>query len=137
MVQDSANPGADAHPAPPVDDPRVYLAAERTFLAWVRTAVALMGFGFVIARFALFLREYQTLMAHAQLSQSPFSSWLGVGMILLGVVVSLLAALRHFQYIELLKSGVANPPLRPQIALLMAAMLAVVGIAIAVHLVTL
>ena len=43
---------------PPVDDPRVYLAAERTFLAWVRTSVSLMGFGFVIARFALWIREY-------------------------------------------------------------------------------
>ena len=41
-----------------VDDPRVYLAAERTFLAWIRTSVSLMGFGFLIARFALFLREY-------------------------------------------------------------------------------
>ena len=42
----------------PIDDPRVYLAAERTFLAWIRTSVSLMGFGFVIARFALFLRGY-------------------------------------------------------------------------------
>ncbi len=39
------------------DDPRVSLAAERTFLAWIRTGLALMGFGFVVARFGLFLRE--------------------------------------------------------------------------------
>ncbi len=42
----------------PIDDPRVYLAAERTFLAWIRTSISLMGFGFLIARFALFLRAY-------------------------------------------------------------------------------
>ena len=34
-----------------------YLAAERTFLAWVRTGLALMGFGFVVARFGLFLQQ--------------------------------------------------------------------------------
>ena len=39
------------------EDPRVPLAAERTFLAWIRTGLALMGFGFVVARFGLFLRE--------------------------------------------------------------------------------
>ncbi|HLX94690.1 MAG TPA: DUF202 domain-containing protein, partial [Verrucomicrobiae bacterium] len=33
------------------------MAAERTFLAWIRTGIALMGFGFVIARFGLFLQE--------------------------------------------------------------------------------
>jgi uncharacterized membrane protein YidH (DUF202 family) len=37
--------------------PSDYLAAERTFLAWIRTGLALMGFGFVVARFGLFLRE--------------------------------------------------------------------------------
>ena len=39
------------------DDPRVRFAAERTLLAWMRTGLALMGFGFVVARFGLFLRE--------------------------------------------------------------------------------
>ena len=38
-------------------DPRIYFAAERTFLAWIRTGLALMGFGFVVARFGLFLRQ--------------------------------------------------------------------------------
>ena len=40
-----------------MDDPRVYFAAERTLLAWVRTGLAMMEFGFVVARFGLFLRE--------------------------------------------------------------------------------
>ena len=38
-------------------DLRIYFAAERTTLAWVRTGLAMMGFGFVVARFGLFLRE--------------------------------------------------------------------------------
>ena len=37
-------------------DPRVYFAAERTFLAWLRTGITVMAFGFVVARFGLFLR---------------------------------------------------------------------------------
>ena len=42
---------------PTGEDPRVRFAAERTLLAWIRTGLALMGFGFVVARFGLFLRE--------------------------------------------------------------------------------
>lgn len=38
-----------------LDDPRVYFAAERTLLAWIRTGIALIGLGFVVARFDLFL----------------------------------------------------------------------------------
>ena len=45
------------NPDSPNRDPRIYLAAERTFLAWLRTSLAMMGFGFVVARFGLFMRE--------------------------------------------------------------------------------
>ncbi|MDQ3427232.1 MAG: DUF202 domain-containing protein, partial [Gemmatimonadota bacterium] len=40
-------------------DPRVYFAAERTMLAWLRTGIAIMAFGFVVARFGVFLRLLQ------------------------------------------------------------------------------
>jgi uncharacterized membrane protein YidH (DUF202 family) len=53
-TQQTAKPERKAEGA---EDPRVRFAAERTLLAWIRTGLALMGFGFVVARFGLFLRE--------------------------------------------------------------------------------
>ncbi len=130
---------AAAHrPVPaPIDNPQIYLAAERTFLAWIRTAIALMGFGFVIARFALFLREYRAVMTQETLPRTSFSNWLGVGMIGVGVGVSLLAAVRHRDYLSALERGIANPPLPARPALALAGVLAVVGFAIALHIFTL
>ena len=54
--------------------PSDYLAAERTFLAWIRTGIALMGFGFVVARFGLFLEEIQFVQANVP----RHSSWLSL-----------------------------------------------------------
>ena len=45
----------------PPEDPRVRFAAERTLLAWIRTGLAMMGFGFVVARFGLFLHELSAM----------------------------------------------------------------------------
>ncbi len=121
----------------PIDDPRIYLAAERTFLAWIRTSVSLMGFGFVIARFAFFLREYGLTMGASAPTSPGFSSAIGVGMVGVGVAVCLLAAVRHRAYILALQSGVGNPPRDIKTSLAVAAVLALVGLAIAIHLVML
>jgi putative membrane protein len=118
----------------PIDDPRVYLASERTFLAWVRTSISLMGFGFVIARFALWTRELSASSKATTISITPgFSTWLGVGMVCVGVVVSGMAAIRHHGYIRELERGVKNPPLHIRTSMFLAGVLAVVGLLLAIN----
>jgi len=59
-----------------------YLAAERTFLAWIRTGLALMGFGFVVARFVLFLKMLQIGQSNLELRPYGLSFWFGTALIL-------------------------------------------------------
>ena len=86
-------------------DPRVYFAAERTLLAWVRTGLAMMGFGFVVARFGMFLREIAAVQAVPPPRQQGFSLWVGVALVVVGVAVNLAAAVKHCQTIRRLEKG--------------------------------
>jgi putative membrane protein len=120
---------------PAEQDPRVYFAAERTFLAWIRTGLGLMGVGFAVARFGLFLREFRSSESHVPAPASGLSEWSGVALVALGVVVNLAATLRHFQLTRELSSGtwVAGRVSRNAVGL--ALLLAAAGVAMAGYLI--
>lgn len=74
-----------------------YLANERTFLAWVRTSIALMGFGFVIVKFALFIRQISYVLGEkiAPPQGKGYSAIIGVTMVALGALMATLAYVRY------------------------------------------
>ena len=91
-----------------MSDPRVFFAAERTLLAWVRTGLTVMGFGFVVARFGLFLRVLAAqratdlatdLAAQSPLQVAPFSSIVGMALVAVGAAALFLAAVQHRHYV--------------------------------------
>jgi putative membrane protein len=86
-------------------DPRVYFAAERTLLAWVRTGLAMMGFGFVVARFGLFLRELAAVRDVSPQHGSGLSLWVGTTLVILGVAVNVAAAVKHWRTVRRLERG--------------------------------
>ena len=92
-------------PSADSQDPRVYLAAERTFLAWIRTGLSLMGFGFVVARFGLFLREIEFSQHPLSLHSARFTLWVGTALILIGVAVNLFSAFQHIRFVSAVKRG--------------------------------
>jgi putative membrane protein len=119
----------------PKDDPRVYFAAERTLLAWLRTGLGLMGVGFAVARFGLFLRELQASQPHATVPKTGLSLWSGVALVALGVIVNIGAVVRHIQTVKQLGAGTWQPGKVSAQAVALAVVLAAIGLAMAIYLV--
>jgi putative membrane protein len=121
---------------PTEQDPRVYFAAERTLLAWIRTGLALMGIGFAVSRFGLFLRQLSAVESHlsANTHTTGASLWSGVGLVALGVIVNLVAVLRHIQLIHQLSTGTWQPGRVSRDAVILGLILAAIGIGLAIYL---
>ncbi len=84
---------------PQIDRQREHQANERTFLAWLRTSIALIGFGFAIARFGLFLRQLQATLTQQSSTAHPVfnSENLGLGLVIFGIVAIVGAAWNYNQ----------------------------------------
>ncbi|NEU80899.1 DUF202 domain-containing protein [Nostoc sp. UIC 10630] len=84
---------------PKIDRQREHQANERTFLAWLRTSISLIGFGFAIARFGIFLQQLNIAITQQETPVNPLSNSenLGVALVVFGILAVALAAWRYNQ----------------------------------------
>ena len=82
-----------------LNDPRVFFAAERTLLAWNRTSLTLMAFGFMIERFGLFV--HMLLPQKGEMLQRGFSFWVGLAFIVLGAFSAATAIAQYLSLIHI------------------------------------
>jgi putative membrane protein len=121
-------------PTAPERDPRIYMAVERTFLAWIRTGLSLMGFGFVVARFGLFLRELGETAFDQSVRVTGFSMWAGTTMLLVGVAINVVAAIQHVKTIRDLNAGIEIVGKPSMTGIVLALLMAAAGLTMAAYL---
>lgn len=94
-----------------IDRQREHQANERTFLAWLRTSIALIGFGFAIARFGLFLRQLNITLTQREPIVDTWlnSENLGIALVIVGIVAIALAAWRYNQVFWQIERGDYQP----------------------------
>lgn len=109
-------------------DPRVRLSLERTLLSWIRTSIALMGFGFLVARFS------SNDMTKNQ-GISDFSLWIGVSLILIGVFVNLSANYSFSKNIKLLENGNSIQDGQWNMGKILSVLLSVLSLATVIHMI--
>jgi putative membrane protein len=115
-----------------LNDPRVFFAAERTLLAWNRTSLSLMAFGFVIERFGLFMKIY----VHPATADTGrgFSFWVGIAFILLACLISVLSAQQYRRFLASLKPVEIPEAYRSDMGALVNFLVAALGLILAAYL---
>ena len=120
-----------------LSDPRVFFAAERTLLAWVRTGLTVMAFGFVVARFGLFLRLLAAQVpgvAIATHTSPTISNGMGIALVLIGTACMILGAVQHRSYVRTLPPNDVPRTHDAVYPITLALVLAALGIVLAIYL---
>lgn len=112
-------------------DPRIYFAAERTLLAWLRTGIAVIGLGFLVARFGVFLMLIRGQMIQGNQSVASF---IGIGFVLLGAIMISAATWQHLKFSRALPLLERPEHYSMTFSLFIAALVAVCALALALYL---
>jgi len=118
-------------------DPRVYFAAERTLLAWVRTGITMMGFGFLVARFGLFLdllAAEHVNINHSIESSTVLASTVGIALVLAGSLAMIIPAIQHRGFVASLPPCDLPPSHSRAFPVWLALSLGLLGLVLALYL---
>jgi len=114
-----------------------HLANERTFLAWIRTAIAIMAFGFVVVKFSLFIKQVSLILGENNktilLPPRGYSAIIGIGLVAIGALMTLLAFFRYKNIEKQLHEGTFYPSLN--LSILLTAAIILVGTLLVIYLV--
>ncbi len=112
-------------------DPRVFFAAERTLLAWFRTGIAIIGLGFLVSKFGLFL----TIITSRPIGVNQYlSNALGLTLVILGTVLTAVTAIQHRGFVKQLDEPDLPAGYSATLSSWLAACLAIAGLVLAGYL---
>lgn len=116
-------------------DPRVFFAAERTLLAWLRTGLTIIAIGFVVARFGLFVRLL-TVQAQPYRHEvsSSLAAGLGIAFVVVGSLTIFIAALQHGRFIATLTPSDLPPRYSRKAAIVLSLVVASLGVVLSGYL---
>ena len=122
----------DSAPPSNAGKPSDHLANERTFLAWIRTSISIIVFGFVVAKFGITLREFLRISGNAA-HESGTSLMIGLGFMMMGIFMALVAGYRYRVTMRSLDAGNFKPA--GAIVTILAVLAALLGTILAVYLI--
>ena len=113
-----------------------HAANERTFLAWVRTAIAVVAFGFIIERFDLFLKVAAPQLSERQLAAhgERFPNWAGLAFIVIGVITIVIAGWRFTKTAKGIENDAELPGPGARFDMALAIMIGLLGASLALYL---
>jgi putative membrane protein len=111
----------------PKQNVREHLANERTLLAWIRTSIGIMAFGFVVVKFSLFVKQISLLLGKdTTIPQHGYSSVIGIFLVAVGAIVLILAYIKYHKT----EKQMANESFKPSSTLILSLTIIILVISI-------